>query len=172
MDKRDQFGLDEGGQFELDERGQDGLDFPADEVKQVLHYLEICEAEGISAKDICIASRKKTLYKDVQDELHRNGVKYCEVKNGDRKGDKDGVSFSTFHSLKGLEFRVVILVGVTERSMSSVVSSNDPFMYMDVAEQKEYLANIRSLLYVAITRARQIVFITGYGEATGLLESE
>ena len=29
MDKRDQFGLDEGGQFELDERGQDGLDFPA-----------------------------------------------------------------------------------------------------------------------------------------------
>lgn len=28
MDKRDQFGLDEGGQFELDERGQDGLDFP------------------------------------------------------------------------------------------------------------------------------------------------
>ena len=30
MDKRDQFGLDEGGQFELDERGQDGLDFPHD----------------------------------------------------------------------------------------------------------------------------------------------
>ena len=29
MDKRDQFGLDEGGQFELDERGQDGLDFPS-----------------------------------------------------------------------------------------------------------------------------------------------
>ena len=143
-----------------------------DEVKQVLHYLDICESEGIHAKDICIASKTRAMYKDVQDELHRNGVKYCEVKNGDRKGDKDGMSFSTFHSLKGLEFRVVILIGVTERSMPSVVSSNYPFMEMDAAEQKEYLANIRSLLYVAITRARQIVFITGYGEKTGLLECE
>lgn len=142
----------------------------ADEVKQVLHYLEICEAEGISAKNICIASKTRALYKDTQDELHRNGMKYCEIKNGDRKGDKDGISFSTFHSLKGLEFRVLILVGVTERSMPSLASSNYPFMEMDAAEQKEYLANIRSLLYVAITRARQIVFITGYGEVTGLLE--
>lgn len=143
-----------------------------DEVKQVLHYLDICQTEGIHAKDICIASKTRAMYKDVQDELHRKGVKYCEVKNGDRKGDKDGLSFSTFHSLKGLEFRVVILIGVTERSMPSVVSSNYPFMEMDAAEQKEYLANIRSLLYVAITRARQIVFITGYGEKTRLLECE
>jgi len=143
-----------------------------DEVKQVLHSLDICETEGIHAKDICIASKTRAMYKDVQDELHRKGVKYCEVKNGDRKGDKDGLSFSTFHSLKGLEFRVVILIGVTERSMPSVVSSNYPFMEMDAAEQKEYLANIRSLLYVAITRARQIVFITGYGEKTRLLECE
>ena len=43
---------------------------------------------------------------------------------------------------------------------------------MDTAEQKEYLANIRSLLDVAITRARQLVFITGYGKKTGLLECE
>lgn len=143
-----------------------------DEVKQVLHYLDICETEGIHAKDICIASKTRAMYKDVQDELHRKGVKYCEVKNGDRKGDKEGLSFSTFHSLKGLEFRVVILIGVTERSMPSVVSSNYPFMEMDAAEQKEYLANIRSLLYVAITRARQLVFITGYGKKTGLLECE
>lgn len=143
-----------------------------DEVKQVLHYLDICETESIHAKDICIASKTRAMYKDVQDELHRKGVKYCEVKNGDRKGDKEGLSFSTFHSLKGLEFRVVILIGVTERSMPSVVSSNYPFMEMDAAEQKEYLANIRSLLYVAITRARQLVFITGYGKKTGLLECE
>lgn len=144
----------------------------SDEVRQVLHYIEICEAEGIQTKDICIASKTRALYKDIQDELHRNNIKYCEVKNGDRKGDKDGISFSTFHSLKGLEFRVVMLVGVTERSMPSIGSSNYPFMEMDNAEQKEYLANIRSLLYVAITRARQIVFITGYGEATGLLETK
>jgi ATP-dependent exoDNAse (exonuclease V) beta subunit len=41
---------------------------------------------------------------------------------------------------------------------------------MDAAEKKDYLAGIRSLLYVAITRARQAVFIVGYGQPTGLLE--
>ena len=143
-----------------------------DEVKQVLHYLEVCEAEGIALNDICIASKTRTLYKDIQDELHRNGVKYNEIKNGDKKGDKEGVSFSTFHSLKGLEFRVLILVGVTEKSMPSIVSHSYPFIEMDTAEQKEYLANIRSLLYVAITRARQMVFITGNGTKSGLLECE
>ena len=54
-----------------------------DEVKQVLHYLEVCEAEGIALNDICIASKTRTLYKDIQDELHRNGVKYNEIKNGE-----------------------------------------------------------------------------------------
>lgn len=41
---------------------------------------------------------------------------------------------------------------------------------MDTAERKEYLMGIRSLLYVAITRARQMVFISGWGEATRLIE--
>ena len=104
--------------------------------------------------------------------LHRNGVKYNEIKNGDKKGDKEGISFSTFHSLKGLEFRMLILVGVTEKSMPSIISHNYPFIEMDTAEQKVYLANIRSLLYVAITRARQMVFITGYGEKSGLLDCQ
>jgi len=72
--------------------------------------------------------------------------------------------------LKGLEFRIVILVGVTERSMPSKETSSKPFSMMDGPERKEYLMGIRSLLYVAITRARQMVFISGWGEATGLLE--
>ena len=115
-------------------------------MKQVLHYIEICEAEGIQTKDICIASKTRALYKDIQDELYRNDIKYCEVKNGDRKGDKDGISFSTFHSLKGLEFRVVMLVGVTERSMPSIVSSNYPFMKTSIIEILFILISSLSLL--------------------------
>lgn len=149
----------------------DVLSSSSEEVKKVLNNIQTCIEEGIALKEICIAGRTRQLYKDVQDELHRNGIKYCEVKNGEQRGDTDGVSFCTFHSLKGLEFRVVILVGVTERSMPSRVSQSYPFNTLDAAETKEYLAGIRSLLYVAITRARQMVFITGCGEATGLLES-
>ncbi len=143
----------------------------AEEVAQVKQYINDCLEEGIALEDICIAGRTRQLYKDVQDELHRDGVKYGEMKEGKKRGDQDGLSFCTFHSLKGLEYRVVILVGVNERSMPSCVTQSHPFNTMDTAETKEYLAGIRSLLYVAITRARQMVFLTGYGEKTGLLET-
>ena len=45
------------------------------------------------------------------------------------------------------------------------------FNGMDVLEKKEFLSSKRSLLYVAITRARQLVYMVGYGEPCGLLEN-
>ena len=143
----------------------------SEEIKKVMEYIEKCESENISLKDICIAARTKQFYKDIQDNLHRANYKYQEFKNGSPVGDKGGISLCTFHSLKGLEFRIVILIGVNERSMPSRAGCGYPFNNMDAGETKEYLAGIRSLLYVAITRARENVFITGYGEKTGLLET-
>lgn len=60
----------------------------AEEVTQVMHYLDICQADDIPAKDICIASKTRSLYKDVQDELHRKSMKYSEIKNGEKKETK------------------------------------------------------------------------------------
>lgn len=141
-----------------------------EEVEYVLQAITESEDNGINLKDICIAARTKALYKDVVDGLHHHDIKYHELKSGSSIGDKDGISLCTFHSLKGLEFRIVILVGVTERSMPSKETSGKPFSMMDAPERKEYLMGIRSLLYVAITRARQMVFISGWGDSTGLLE--
>lgn len=141
-----------------------------EEVEYVLQAITESENNGINLNDICIAARTKALYKDVVDSLHHRDIKYHELKSGSSTGDKDGISLCTFHSLKGLEFRIVILVGVTERSIPSKETSGKPFSMMDAPERKEYLMGIRSLLYVAITRARQMVFISGWGEATGLLD--
>ena len=71
--------------------------------------------------------------------------------------------------MKGLEFKVVILTGVNERNIPSKGTDTYPFTGMDVIEKKEYLSAKRSLLYVAITRARQLVFMVGFGEPCGLL---
>ena len=141
-----------------------------EEVEHVMKVVAECENNGISLNHICITARTRALYKDVVDGLHQNDIPYQELKGGNATGNKDGISLCTFHSLKGLEFRIVILVGVTERSMPSKETSGKPFSMMDVPERKENLMGIRSLLYVAITRARQMVFISGWGEATGLLE--
>jgi len=143
-----------------------------EEVAYVMDCIANCEERGVALKDICIAARTRQLYKDVQDRLHRQNIKYKEIKNGQPQGTTDGLSLCTFHSLKGLEFRIVILIGVNERSMPSASSSGYPFNNMDAVEQREYLAGIRSLLYVAITRAREQVYIAGYGEPCGLLSDK
>lgn len=147
-------------------------DSSAAEVHQILEYIKLCtENANIKLEDICIASRTRQLFRDVENTLHKNNIKYCEIVKGAKKGDKDGISLSTLHALKGLEYRVVILIGINEKSMPSDATQSPIFCSMDAAERKEYLAGIRSLLYVAITRARQMVFITGYGEPTKLLEA-
>jgi len=142
----------------------------SEEVKAVHDFINDCINNGIKLNDICIAAPSRQLYKEIQDFLHRNDFKYVELKGAQKKGDTDGISFCTFHSLKGLEFKIVILVGVNEQSMPSKANSGYPFNKYDASDTREYLASLRSLLYVAITRACQLVFITGYGEPTGLLQ--
>ena len=65
---------------------------------------------------------------------------------------------------------VVMLMGVNERNLPSKATEGYPFSGMDKVAQKEYLSSKRSLLYVAITRARQLVYMVGFGEPSGLLD--
>lgn len=120
-------------------------------------------------KDICIAAPSMGLMKELQTRLHTDGTAYKVLKGINKQGAQEGISLCTLHSMKGLEFKVVILTGVNERNIPSKATDTYPFTGMDVIEKKEYLSAKRSLLYVAITRARQLVFMVGFGEPCGLL---
>ncbi len=139
------------------------------EVEQVISWLDECLDNNIKLPEICIAAPSMQLMKSLQTRLHRDGTEYRILKGTQKQGCTEGVDLCTFHSLKGLEYRVIILIGVNERNIPSKVSVGYPFSGMDKVAQKEFLSSKRSLLYVAITRARQLVFITGYGEKCGLL---
>ena len=139
------------------------------EVEQVISWLDECLKNNIKLHEICIAAPSMQLMKSLQSRLHRDGTAYRILKGSQKQGCTEGVDLCTFHSLKGLEYRVIILIGVNERNMPSKVSDGYPFSGMDKVAQKEFLSSKRSLLYVAITRARQLVFITGFGEKCGLL---
>ena len=65
-------------------------------------------------------------------------------------GDLDRVSLMTMHSAKGLEFDTVFMVGAEDNIFPSYRSLNDP------AEMEEE----RRLAYVAITRAKRMLYIT------------
>ena len=61
----------------------------------------------------------------------------------------EGVTLSTFHAAKGLEWDAVFLVGMTEGMM--------PITYAETPEQVE---EERRLLYVGVTRARERLFLS------------
>ena len=142
------------------------------EVQQVIDWMKECLDSDIKLSEICIAAPSMNLLKDMQSRLHHDGTDYRVLKGSKRQGStKGGVDLCTLHSLKGLEYRVIILLGINERNIPSRVKEGYPFSGMDKVAQKEFLSAKRSLLYVAITRARQLVYMVGFGESTGLLKT-
>lgn len=140
-----------------------------EEFDQVIEWIKECRDSNIELKDICVAAPSMGLLKEFQTRLHTDGTPYKVLKGTTRQGSLDGLSICTLHSLKGLEFKVIVLMGINERNIPSKATDTYPFSGMDALDKKEYLSAKRSLLYVAVTRARQLVFIVGYGEPTGLL---
>lgn len=146
------------------------VDSAADEINTIISYITECTENDIKPEEICIAAISINLTRDLQTALHQNGMDPYVWKSRGFIGNKKGVRICTLHSIKGLEFRVVIVMGVNERNIPSVVSTEHPFPTLDNVEKNDYLMQFRSLLYVAITRARQSVLITGYGDECGLLK--
>ena len=69
----------------------------------------------------------------------------------DEYDDKDNaVSIATVHAVKGLEFKVVFIVGLEEKMFPIIRSSSSA---LDMEEE-------RRLMFVAITRARKRLFLT------------
>lgn len=142
-----------------------------DEVTQTVEWVNECINNQINTNDICIAAPSMGLMKELQSYLHTNGIAYKVLKGTSKQGASNGISLCTLHSLKGLEFKVVVLIGINERNIPSKVTEGYPFTGMDALDKKEFLSSKRSLLYVAITRARQLVYMIGYGKPCGLVES-
>lgn len=142
----------------------------AEECAAVVEYIRALRAEEVPYSEICVGAVRRELYKSIVDTLHREKIPYREIKDGKPVGNEKGVMFSTFHSMKGLEFDAVALVGVDEKHVPSVKAS----LRADRRERPDEecadeLKRIRSLLYVALTRARMAALLTGQKPGTGLL---
>lgn len=130
-----------------------------EEIAAIIDFIRMCRENGIEYKDIVVASYIKDSIKPVQDALHRNNIPYKNLMN-EGTGNDNGVNLSSFHNMKGLEFKVVILSDVNKKTFPYLPYG---FEFLDEIEKKNHLMNQKALMYVAITRAMQKVLITGSG---------
>lgn len=131
-----------------------------EEMTAILSFIRMCRDNGIELKDMVIACDNRNAIKTIQDMLHRNNVPYFNLFS-ETGGSTNGVNLSTFHNMKGLEFKVVILSDVSKATFPRITYD---YNEMDPVEKRNYLMNQKALMYVAITRAMQKVLITGCGE--------
>ena len=138
------------------------LVFPTrdEEIAAILSFIGTCRERGLNYNDIVVASDNRNSIKAIQNALHRNNVPYYNLFS-ESGGDARGVNLSTFHNMKGLEFKVVILSDVSKATFPMIPANFEEF---DPVEKKNHLMNQKALMYVAITRAMQKVLITGTGE--------
>lgn len=127
-----------------------------EEQQFVIDQLKRLISEGIPPHEIAILAPDRTIKSRYLKRLQKERI------DGQEFGSEPGkVQCGTMHGSKGLEFRVVFLVEVTQDHIPAKwlleEKENDP------NELEEYLNQQRSLLYVALTRAREKAYITSFG---------
>jgi len=111
-----------------------------------------------SLKDIVIIGRLKGQLKEIKTYLDSIGIP-CSIFDGKEEFDfaEDAVKLVTMHSIKGLEFKVVIIIGLNSKVMPFISSSRE-VEDLEMVESRE-----RKLLYVGMTRATEKLYISSDG---------
>lgn len=130
-------------------------------VQKVKAWLQHREPEHI-----CIAVRSHRLIEQrYLPLLQQAGIAAVELESGDETALPAAVRVATLHRVKGLEFPCVMLASVQAGELARI----DNKEFGDQASRDAFVENERRLLYVAATRARDELVITGFGERSPLV---
>ena len=91
-----------------------------------------------------------SLYSNISDFLSEASLQ--EYSKGESPNVKNAIILSTIHQAKGLEWRIVFIIGVSDNHFPHPYSKND----ISLLEEE------RRIFYVAITRAKEDLYITYY----------
>jgi superfamily I DNA/RNA helicase len=129
---------------------------PQEELRWICDKIaDLKKREGYRDRDFAILYRWRRPYQELIQQHLSKEVDLVELQRDASTYFGPGAKHTTFHSAKGLEFKVVFAVGVTD---GRFVPRDDWTLEGD--ELAVYLARERRLLYVAMTRARDLLYLT------------
>ena len=109
----------------------------------------------------CVVARTNNEVASIQEKLEAIGVKTTLIRpNEPDVKESEALKLATVHRVKGLEFDQVILASANEGLIPLDYAMKDK---ADVISKEEAETEERSLVYVAITRARKAAFVLSYG---------
>jgi superfamily I DNA/RNA helicase len=139
-----------------------GFQDNSDEAVWVVDEIERLIESGQSSQDICVVGRTAKQCRTVESELASRGSDYHTISRDSADNHRiSGVRLANMHRVKGLEFRVVFLVGVNDGVIPlkySLGGTEDP------VEHRARELEERALFHVAGTRAVNGLYVTWHGE--------
>ncbi|WP_406730824.1 UvrD-helicase domain-containing protein [Streptomyces sp. NBC_01794] len=128
---------------------------------------QILAWHDIPRESVAVCVPTNDMVTEVASRLQERGITPTEITpEGPRKAE--GVHIGTMYRFKGLEYQRMIIAGVSEGLVPR--SSVDNWERTDSARHKRELQRARSLLFVAVTRARDALAISWNGEPSRFLK--
>jgi superfamily I DNA/RNA helicase len=137
-----------------------------DECQQVAQWLQEQLESGVSHEEICIIVRSDDELSRADDAAASAGCKSRNL-NDSKSIDRKTIPIATMHMAKGMEFRSVVVMACDDEVIplpSRIESVGDD------ADLQEVYATERQLLYVACTRARDCLLVSGVTPASEFLD--
>jgi superfamily I DNA/RNA helicase len=129
---------------------EEELEFLQREIKYLLQF------EGYQPTNLCVMARNQAYRQASFDACKAVGLPVCMYKAEAEpvaEADRDGVRISSLHSAKGHEYAAVFIIGCVEGVIP-----------MRAAAGAEDVSSEKAVLYVGMTRARDILYLS-YSEA-------
>jgi len=122
-------------------------------------------SDGIALSEIGVCVRSKNELERATASLEVHEFKY-DVLNGEPT-ESDGISVATMHRAKGLEFKAMVVMACDD----DVIPSQERIeLVADESDLEEVYNTERHLLYVACTRARDHLLVTGVDPVSEFVE--
>lgn len=121
---------------------------------------------GVSEQEMCIIVRSDKELPRAIDAVSRAGCKSRKLDDASSKA-QNAITVATMHLSKGLEYRAVVVMACDDEVIplqSRIESVGDD------ADLQEVYATERQLLYVACTRARDFLLVSGVTPASEFLD--
>jgi hypothetical protein len=136
-----------------------------EEFNLIKDHINNIQATVSQSKGVCIVLRTNKLMDNYQGGLAALGIETKQIKL-DQDIEEGQIFISTMHRVKGLEFDHIILASASKKNIPNNYVVHSAPTKIEKAEIKK---QERSLLYVALTRARKSVAISWFGDLSEMV---
>ena len=142
------------------------FDSPEEETEAIVGWLRARQAEGYAPQAIGVFVRSEAQVERALSAVRAAGMRPVQLDAGSG-GASGSVAVGTMHLAKGLEFRAVVVAACDDE----VIPLQGRIEHVaDEADLEEVYSTERHLLYVACTRARDRLLVTGVEPASEFLD--